>query len=915
MANFTPSAISQLSYQNTFGDWLTVTQNLVTIANNFTSSPFIKPTGTLILADPTTGLVVNAAATFGGTLTVSGIGSSVTIQNNLTVQTGQIYFQNTVLGLTNSGQMNVGGIILALAPNTGLAVSNTANVGLNLNVGGNTNTALATLTNTLMVFNAATVNSLQSNLVVNTATVSVTGNVFTNILRANTLVNVPTMNVTGITYSPLIQANTSINVALLLANTIQSNTIVNLNTIITNSFQANTTFVANSYTNALVANTIITTPILIANTFQINGATIYNANTFTLSANTLVPLTSYFRVYRAGGANANAAIRWNETGGAYWDLLDLTLGFQRILTLANISSSLVSSGNTAFATSLGAANTLNTAIQTANTYQTNQFNAGVFPGNITVNAGNISIGAGTLTANQGAVGSAGVFITIGSIDTVVVQDTGSNGSNIKLIGNGVTTPNKTIRAWSGNFQILNSAYSSAIFNMDDAGDLSLAGTLNINGQFNGTALITANGALAIYASGGAGQYASMLQFTNNSPGALNINKNIRLNPSGGIEIINSVYNNIIFSLTDAGNLSVPGTITAPNLSGLASTATIANSLNPSNSYFMTNLSVSASIVATQIAANTGGPVGSTVIVTGDISHTGYIGFFAASNGNRQGYIGYSSSTGVGDSGAIPFVAGSVAFGNDAGSVIPVTIGGNLVLHAGNFNSYSPTLTGSGASGSWHINANSVTTVYQTGNQYWDVALTNGNFIYYGAMAYNPGTNTLAVGGISVTGYIQSVQGGSGTAAGFFSTGSIATVFVQDTGVNGGNIKITGNGATTPSKFIRVNGGVLQFINNAYSNSIWQCDDSGSVINYNNLQVNGAFSVVGPSMSINSDGGYIQVANGTLYLAQNGNGGYPNLIQLTNNSPGALNINKNIRLNPSGGIEIINSAYNSLCMVY
>ena len=36
-------------------------------------------------------------------------------------------------------------------------------------------------------------------------------------------------------------------------------------------------------------------------------------------------------------------------------------------------------------------------------------------------------------------------------------------------------------------------------------------------------------------------------------------------------------------------------------------------------------------------------------------------------------------------------------------------GSNLVLHAGNYNSYSPTLTGTGASGSWSINASTATT--------------------------------------------------------------------------------------------------------------------------------------------------------------------------------------------------------------
>lgn len=40
--------------------------------------------------------------------------------------------------------------------------------------------------------------------------------------------------------------------------------------------------------------------------------------------------------------------------------------------------------------------------------------------------------------------------TSGSQATLILTDTGSNGANLKFVGNGVTTPNKTIRATNGS---------------------------------------------------------------------------------------------------------------------------------------------------------------------------------------------------------------------------------------------------------------------------------------------------------------------------------------------------------------------------------------------------------------------------------------------------------------------------------
>jgi hypothetical protein len=66
------------------------------------------------------------------------------------------------------------------------------------------------------------------------------------------------------------------------------------------------------------------------------------------------------------------------------------------------------------------------------------------------------------------------------------KDTTANGANVKLIGNGATTPSKVLRVSGGHFQILNDAYSGSVLDIDDAGNTVLPGTL----QFGGTRAIS-----------------------------------------------------------------------------------------------------------------------------------------------------------------------------------------------------------------------------------------------------------------------------------------------------------------------------------------------------------------------------------------------------------------------------------------
>jgi len=91
---------------------------------------------------------------------------------------------------------------------------------------------------------------------------------------------------------------------------------------------------------------------------------------------------------------------------------------------------------------------------------------------------------GNLTTT-GLINSTGVTAT-GAINvttsnvvgSVVVTDSGGNGANIKLIGNGSTTPNKFIRSQAGGLDIINSGYSASIFHLDDLGNTNIVGSLS-----------------------------------------------------------------------------------------------------------------------------------------------------------------------------------------------------------------------------------------------------------------------------------------------------------------------------------------------------------------------------------------------------------------------------------------------------
>ena len=343
------NTVSLLSYANTFGDQMVITNALVNENNTLATGNYSKKTGTLLVSDPSLALQANGPVLLYNTLQSLGLGSSVSIQNNLAVTSGQVYFQNTTLGLINSGQLISNGIITASGSGLGLNVANNTQIGGFLAVTGNTSvvgpvtmantlavtgatsianklsvTGATTLGSTLSVTNNASFynsinvlnNAAAYNLIANnntnTSTLSVTttatiggtttiggsasiaGTAWANVIQANTSVNTATLSVTGSSYTNLLQANSSVNTATLSVT-------------------------GSSYTNVLQANSSVNTAIvtstgnIIGQNLKANGqisATTSNITgteyVGTVAANTLVS-TPYLSVVTEIDANSAAA--------------------------------------------------------------------------------------------------------------------------------------------------------------------------------------------------------------------------------------------------------------------------------------------------------------------------------------------------------------------------------------------------------------------------------------------------------------------------------------------------------------------------------------------------------------------------------------------------------------------------------
>jgi hypothetical protein len=349
------NTVTNISYANTFGEWVVATQGLINENNTLGKSNYTKDSGTLTLSENSLvalsslgDVVVNKQ------LRSEGAGSSATVQNNLTVG-GQVYFTNTTLGLTHSGQANMNGLIVAQGPNIGITVAN------NAYVGGNTTIRYNTVTDKVTANTSVTTPNVSS------VTINNSGNIYTDKLQANSLVTSVTVNNSGTVYTDIVQANTNVVTPLVSSVTINNSGTIRSDTITanTNLISSNISISNISLSNTLNGNTatgflknLYASNITIAGNFTQTGATIYAANTFVLSQGVPFAIDSFYNVDRGSG-ETQASFRWTETPKT-WQVRNVTSGtYYRVLTDEYLDDTVSSTSTTSVATA-NIANYLNT---------------------------------------------------------------------------------------------------------------------------------------------------------------------------------------------------------------------------------------------------------------------------------------------------------------------------------------------------------------------------------------------------------------------------------------------------------------------------------------------------------------------------------------------------------------------------
>ena len=346
------NTVSNISYANTFGDWVVATDALIRENNTLAKGNYTKDSGTLTLGESSAvALTSSGDIVAQKQLLVQGVASSATIDNNLTVGK-QVYFTNTVLGLTHSGQANMNGLIVAQGPNIGIFVAN------NAHVNGNTTIRYNTVTDKLQANTSVTTPLVSSDTVTNS------GVVYSNQVRANSLVTSVTINNYGTVYTDVVSANTSVTTPTLSSTTINNSgtlssaTINNSGTVRTNILTANisasvpTLSVAtliDGNTASGFLNNLYAQNMTVSGNFVQTGATIYAANTFVLSQNVASAINSYYNVDRGPG-ETQASFRWTEIS-KNWQTRNVTSGtYYRVLTDEYLSDSVNSTSSTSVAT-------------------------------------------------------------------------------------------------------------------------------------------------------------------------------------------------------------------------------------------------------------------------------------------------------------------------------------------------------------------------------------------------------------------------------------------------------------------------------------------------------------------------------------------------------------------------------------
>ena len=277
--------------------------------------------------------------------------------------------------------------------------------------------------------------------------------------------------------------------------------------------------------------------------FVLTGTTVYDTNKFIINAGSNIGINSFFSVNR-GNSGANASIRWNESGGQYWDLIDVTNStYYRILTTELINDTLISTSTSTVA-SANSINALNTLVNTgANSLQA-QLTANVISlqGQISGNTNSLQNQLTNNVANLYIALTANVANLQTQISSNVISLQGQITSNVNYITGVDNTQNTNI-----TLSINNAASASAYANtgIRNAASASAYANTGINNAASASA----------YANTGINNAASASQYANSGIGLAQASYN---KANASIFIINDGSTNQtlypLFSNTTSGSI-------------------------------------------------------------------------------------------------------------------------------------------------------------------------------------------------------------------------------------------------------------------------------------------------------------------------------------------------------------------------
>lgn len=245
------------------------------------------------------------------------------------------------------------------------------------------------------------------------------------------------------------------------------------------------------------------------------------------------------RISSTGGATPTLDLVTTAVTANSYTIASFTVDAYGRLTAAS-SASTTGSGNVVLATSP----TLTTPILGTPTSGTLTNCTG-----LPVSTGVSGLGTNVATALAVAVGSSGAIVTNGG-----ALGTPSSGTVTNLTGTASININGTVGATTPN---------TGAFTTVSASTTTTSNAVNVTYNPSST-----SGA-AYFATGGNTQGGSgffdFLRATSTATGATNPTKTLRLNSSGGLEVINNAYTSIILSLTDAGALTAPSITSSGSL--------------------------------------------------------------------------------------------------------------------------------------------------------------------------------------------------------------------------------------------------------------------------------------------------------------------------------------------------------------